>query len=75
MPIAASYNPTMPKDMAEQLRTAIRKRKETGLEIAIATGVPQASISDFLRGKDIRLATATKLANYLGLELRPKKKR
>lgn len=57
--------------MADILRRAIRKSGKTALEIAIATGVPQASLSDFLHGKDIRLATAQKLSAYFGLELRP----
>lgn len=64
----------MPKEMADVLRTAIAKSGLSALALSKKTGVAQPIISAFLRGKDIRLATANKLARYLGLELRPKKK-
>lgn len=65
----------MAKTIADTLRRAIRKSGKTALEIAIGAGVPQASLSDFLRGKDLRLQTAQKLCDYFGLELKPKRPR
>ena len=65
----------MPKEMADILRRAITKSGLSGAELGRLTGVPQQTVSDFMAGKDIRLATANKLARYLGLELRPKKSR
>lgn len=61
--------------MAEALREAIRKSGKSALELSKETGVPQPTISAFLLGRDMRLSRATKLANYLGLELKPRKRR
>jgi len=67
----------MPKDLAEILRSAIRESKKPLLTIANETGVGVASLSEFMSGADMRLGNATKIANYLDLELtkRPKRKR
>lgn len=59
--------------MDEVLRDAIRNSGKTALEIWMATGVSQPTITEFLRGKDMRLKTAQKLAAYFGLELRTKR--
>lgn len=59
----------MTKDMAEKLRTAIRKSGLSLSQLARETGVPQPRITVFLQGKDIRLSTAQKLMARLGLEL------
>ena len=58
---------------AQTLRDAIGTSGMSGLALAKAAGVPQQTISDFLRGKDMTLRNAHKLADYLGLELRPKR--
>lgn len=62
----------MPKDLADILRRAIRSSGMTALDLAEATGVPQPTITRFLQGRDMRLATAQKLCDYFGLELKPK---
>jgi predicted transcriptional regulator len=59
--------------MASALRDGITKSGKSANEIARATGVPQPTITRFLAGADMRLSRAQKIADYLGLELRPKK--
>lgn len=59
--------------MASTLRDGITKSGQSANEIARATGVPQPTITRFLSGADMRLSRAQKIADYLGLELRPKK--
>lgn len=61
----------MPQDMAEVLRKAIRKSGHSALHISEKTGVSQPTITEFLKGADIRLKTANRLADFLGLRLRP----
>ncbi len=63
----------MPKDLADVLRAAIRDSGLSALKLSGLTGVPQQRISDFLRGRDIRMSTANKLAAYLRLEFSRKK--
>lgn len=65
----------MTKEMADTLRKAIRDSGLSALALSKKAGVSQPQISYFLRGKDIRLATAQKLAHILGLSLQPTKKR
>jgi plasmid maintenance system antidote protein VapI len=65
----------MPRDMAELLRAAIRRSGLSANRLAKATHVSQPTITIFLNGKDIRLKTAQKLADYLGLELRHRRPR
>lgn len=60
----------MPKDIADKLRDAITKSGESNLAIAKATGVPVSRIWDFMNGGDMRLKNASKIASYLGLELK-----
>lgn len=62
----------MPKHMADVLREAIRKSGLTALALSTETGVSQPTITEFLRGKDIRMTTADKLARRLGLALTPR---
>jgi len=62
----------MRNDIARVLRKAAADCDLSGLQIARKTGVPQASISRFLAGGDIYLASAAKLAKFLRLELVPK---
>jgi len=69
-----SYAFFMSKEMAEVLREAIRKSGLSARQLCAMTRVPQQRISSFLSGKDMTLRNAHKLADYLGLELRPKKR-
>lgn len=61
----------MSKDMAEKLREAIQKCGLSANELAQQTGVPQTTISRFLRGKDMGIHRGAIIARYLGLELKP----
>lgn len=65
----------MSKDVADALRTAILASGQSANEIAKETGVAQPLISRFLRGKDMGIMRAAKIAAYLGLELKNPKKR
>lgn len=56
-------------NLPDQLRAAIKKSGLTQEQLAAKSGVRQGRISDFLNGKDIRLATAGKLAQAIGLRL------
>jgi hypothetical protein len=69
----ASYTWPMPKPLADTLRAAIRNSGQSANAIARETGVPQPTITRFLAGADMKLATAEIIASYLGLELRAKK--
>ena len=56
--------------LSHELREAIRASDRTVYQIAQDAGVSQIIISRFLSGeRDIRLATADKLAESLGLKL------
>jgi len=60
--------------MSDVLRRAISRSKATQYRISRATGVPQSSLLRFVRGDtSLRLDKAAAVAEYLGLELRPKK--
>lgn len=60
------------RNLAEQLRTAIRESGLSGNQLAHQAGVPQAVVSRFLRAeRTITLDTASKLTAALGLELKP----
>ena len=62
-------------NLEQQLRSAVKDSGLTIYRLAKDSGVSQPVLSRFLNGKrGITLATAAKLANALGLELRPKKK-
>lgn len=62
----------MPKEMADILRVAIRKSGKPLLTIATDTGVAVSTLSEFMAGADMRLSNASKIAAYLGLELKRK---
>jgi plasmid maintenance system antidote protein VapI len=57
---------------ADILRQEIRESGKSANTLAKLTGVKQQRISEFLRGKDIRLDTAQKLFDYFRLELKRK---
>lgn len=61
------------RDLTEQLRTAILDSEKTRYRLSIETGIDQATLSRFVHRKmGINLDSASKLADVLGLELRPK---
>jgi DNA-binding phage protein len=66
-------NPTItavPGSLSETLKQAIRASGKSVYQIASASGVSQIVVSRFLSGeRDIRMATADKLAEALGLKL------
>ena len=55
--------------LADLLRQRIRDCGLSARALVEPTGVKQQTISEFLRGKDIRLATAQKLMDYFGISL------
>jgi len=59
--------------MANDLRNAVAATGKSANEIAKASGIPQTTLSRFLRGDDMSISRAAKLAAYLGLELKPAK--
>lgn len=66
-------------DISDKLKRAIHNDERTSYRLAIDAGVRQQVIDRFVTGeRDIRLATAAKLAKALGLDLaaasRPKKR-
>ena len=68
-------NASMSKQMAEQLRDAVRNSGVSLLALSKLCGVPQPRLFDFMGGKDIRMATAQKLADHFGLVLTPEKRK
>ena len=63
----------MSKDVAESLRRAILNSGLSANQLAKKAGVPQTTISRFLRGKDMGVHRAAKIAAVLGMELKSKK--
>jgi len=63
----------MSRDIADELRKAITDSGHSANHIAKEAGVDQTLISRFLRGKDMGIARAAKIAAFLGLELRTKR--
>jgi hypothetical protein len=69
-PPARPASPPAPDSLSETLRRAIRESERSAYEIAKEAGISQIMISRFLSGeRDIRLATADKLAGVLELTL------
>jgi len=60
----------MSKELADQLRKAIHDSGQSANEIAKACGVPQTTVSRFLRGGEISIGKASKIAVYLGMSLK-----
>jgi hypothetical protein len=61
--------------LSESLRKAVLASKKTRYAIAVGSGVDHAVLRRFMRGeRDIKLTTAENLADFLELELSPKKK-
>jgi transcriptional regulator with XRE-family HTH domain len=59
-------------NLCDQLREEIRNRGLSEFELSRATGVEHVLIVHFLRGKDLGIKRAARLAAFLGLQLRPK---
>jgi len=69
-PPARSSAPTAQHSLSDALKQTIRESDKSEYQIAQQTGVSQIVISRFLSGeRDIRMATADKLAEALGLKL------
>ena len=65
-------SPPLGDSLSEALKEAIRASEMSEYQIAKRAGISQVMISRFLSGeRDIRLATADKLAHALGLKLIP----
>lgn len=63
----------MSKELADQLRKAIIDSGKSANEIAKASGVPQTTLSRFLRGGEMSIGRASKIAALLGLSLKKDK--
>ena len=62
-------------NIAEQLRQAAADSGQTGYALAKGSGIDRSMMVRFLNGdRGFNLDTAAKLAEYLGLELQPKRK-
>jgi hypothetical protein len=70
-PLQSHAEPSsVPRDLADKLRAAVRKSRKPLLTIADDTGIGVATLSEFMAGADMRLSTASKLAAYLKLDLK-----
>ena len=66
----------MSKDIQEQLREAIRKSELTCYRISQLAGVTESQLSYFINHqRSLTLDSAAKIADVLGLELKPTRKR
>ncbi len=62
--------PVLPRSLSASLKKAMKRSPKTSYQLAKEAGVSQIMVSRFLSGKrDIRLATADRLAQVLGLKL------
>jgi hypothetical protein len=73
---AAARPANPPSRIADQLRGAIVDSGETLYRVAVGSGVVYPIVFRFVSGDrpGLRLETIERLADYLGLELRPKAK-
>lgn len=63
-------------NLGAELRRAIRRSGLTLYRVAKNAGLPYAVVHRFMRGeRDVYLETASRLAESLGLELKPKRKK
>lgn len=61
--------------LSESLRKAVLASKKSRYAVALGSGVDHAVLRRFMKGeRDIKLATAEHLAEFLELELAPKKR-
>jgi transcriptional regulator with XRE-family HTH domain len=62
--------PAIPRSLSASLKKAMKHSTKTSYQLAKEAGVSPIMVSRFLSGKrDIRLATADRLAHALGLKL------
>ena len=65
---------TRKKLLAEQLRAAVKASDKTRYRLSLETGIDQGTLSRFVHRKaGLTLDTAGRLANALGLELKPRR--
>lgn len=63
-------------DLGEQLKRAIRQSGLTRKQISDRAGVGYAAVHGFMAGsRDLTLASASRIANLVGVELRPKRRK
>jgi predicted transcriptional regulator len=63
----------MKSNLTNDLRAAVRNCGKSANQLSKLTGVPHPTITRFLAGVGLRLSTAEKLADYLGLKFTPHK--
>jgi ribosome-binding protein aMBF1 (putative translation factor) len=69
-PPARSASSAGAGSLSEILKEAIRSSNKSACQLAEETGISESVVSGFLSGeRDIRMATADKLADALGLKL------
>src|SRR5438094_2804903 len=62
--------PAIPRSLSAALKKAMKHSAKTSYQLAKEAGISPIMVSRFLSGKrDIRLATADRLAHVLGLKL------
>jgi transcriptional regulator with XRE-family HTH domain len=65
-----------PKDIIGRLKAAIEASGESRYALSCKSGVLQSAVSRFMSGeRSLSLESAARLADALGLELRPKRSR
>jgi transcriptional regulator with XRE-family HTH domain len=65
-----------PADIIEQLKDAISNSGLSRYALSCASGVEQSALSRFMSGeRGLSLESAARLADVLGLEMRPKRSR
>ena len=52
----------------DNLRRALYERRMTQLDLVRRSGVPRATLSNILRGRDFKVTTLCKLAEAFGIE-------
>jgi predicted transcriptional regulator len=61
----------MSQEFSDMIRSAINPSEERLATIAKETNIPLSALQEFMDGADLHLTSATKIAAYLGLELKP----
>jgi hypothetical protein len=65
----------MSHEISETIRTAIRNSGKRLVTIAKKTGVAVSALTEFMDGADMHVTSASRIAAYLDLELKPIAKR
>jgi hypothetical protein len=61
----------MSQEFSDMIRSAINASNERLATLAKETNIPLSALREFMDGADLHLTSATKIAAYLGLELKP----